>query len=86
MVGMVWWNWNHPRIKEILSGGVGKVRGKLRGIFESAQTWSVRVYLSNLVGVCSPRIRQPIREYFATAHLAPSVLAVVRVRSPLGAK
>ncbi len=36
--------------------------------------------------VCSPRIRRPKREYSATARPVLSVLAVVRVRSLLGAK
>jgi len=31
MVGLARWSRNHPRINEKLSGGVGMVRGELRG-------------------------------------------------------
>ena len=92
MVGLVWWSRIIRDLKETCpmvsdwSSGVAMVRGKWRGIFESAKTFSVWVCLSNFVGVCSPRIRQSKREYSATARQALSVLAVVRVRSPLGAK
>ena len=36
MVGVVRWSRNHPRIKEILSGGVGSVRWYRNGPWEKA--------------------------------------------------
>ena len=43
-------------------------------------------WLSNLVGVCSPRIRRPKPGNSATDRRDLSVLAVALVRLPLGAK
>ena len=80
------------RRQHFVTAMVDAERGQLLDVVpdrkgEAPTTWlRERRGVPSLFDVCSPRIRRPKREYSATARPVPSVLAVVRVRSLLGAK